>query len=193
MSEVSAYLNQLVQSAAAPSNEQLDAALANLADISLGATPSIWPLAWGWWVLAALVLALVTGLVWFIVKYIRKHRYKRHALKAITAMQDDEANTSENLAKLHAILRSAIIHYFPNETINGLQGAAWQHFLQGQAHDAGKADQRYLSDLVQLEASLYTKGPSITMTDAKQAVSSWIGNCLPPSPSSTQKKGVQHV
>jgi hypothetical protein len=171
-------------------NAQLDAALANLADISLGKSPDIWPLAWGWWVLIVLAIAVIVGLTWFTRQYIRKHKYKRDALKAISMIDD---NTNQGLRKLHVILRRVVIHYMPSEHINSLQGQAWQNFLQTTARGSKKIEQQSFTHLKELEASLYTKEPSITASDAKAAVYLWIKHCLPPASSQQVAKGVQDV
>ena len=42
---------------------------------------SWWPPAPGWWMLAALTLAALALIIWLIVKYIRKTRYRRVANK----------------------------------------------------------------------------------------------------------------
>ena len=179
-------------------NPGLDAALENLADVSLGQTPSIWPLAWGWWVIIVLVILVMVSIVWFVAAYIRKHQFKRRALQAVNNIVNDEPQA---LANLHAVLRRAAIHYFGSKEINSLQGEAWQRFLQDKAKRTSKIDEKSLAQLAQLESSLYTKEQSIQVDDAKQAVTLWIKHCLPPAASElasaegvyTDKRGVQHV
>jgi len=177
-------------------NEQLDAALANLADISVGQTPSIWPLAWGWWVLLAFTVFLLVGLVWLTFGYYKKRIIKRSALKDIANL---EASAPQCLQKLHAILRSAVIHYFPNENISSLHGNDWQNFLHDSAVKPTKLDKHYMSQLKELEASLYSKTPSINIIDAKGAASWWIKHNLPPAKKASEPSqhgtalGVQHV
>jgi hypothetical protein len=181
-----------------PVDASLDAALANLADISVGQTPSIWPLAWAWWVLILLVVLVIVGIFWIAARHINKHKFKRSALKAIENISGSE---SQALPKLHAILRSALIHYFPSENLSSLQGPVWQERLKFTAKHYKKVDEQCLSQLTQLEASLYTKKPSITVDDAKSAVYLWIKCCLPPAAAELQNpetvvpssKGNQHV
>nr|WP_297349383.1 DUF4381 domain-containing protein [uncultured Glaciecola sp.] len=176
----------------------LDAALANLADISVGQTPSIWPLAWGWWVLILLVVVIIFGTFWIATRYFNKHKLKRSALKAIENISHSE---SQALSKLHAILRSAVMHYFPFENLNSLRGLAWQERLQVSAKQNKQVDEQCLLQLTQLEASLYTKKPSISVDDAKNAVYLWIKHCLPPASAELQntetsvpsRKGDKHV
>ncbi|MFB0911896.1 MAG: DUF4381 domain-containing protein [Glaciecola sp.] len=181
-----------------PADASLDAALANLADISVGETPSMWPLAWGWWLLILLVVVIIFGISWIAIRFINKHKLKRSALKAAKNISDSE---SQALSKLHAILRSAVMHYFPSENINSLQGLAWQKWLQDSAKHYKKVDEQCLTQLRQLEASLYTQQPSISVYDAKSAVYLWMNYCLPPATTELQSlatvvpggKGDQHV
>ncbi len=182
----------------AQTNPGLEAALENLADVSLGQTPSIWPLAWGWWLVIVFAILALAGFVWFVTAYIRKHKFQRKALKAINNIKNNE---QQALASMHAILRRAVMHYFRSQEINSLQGDSWQQFLHDQAKFTKKIDHRHLAQLAQLESSLYTKEPSINVGDAKQAVTLWIKYCLPPAaselPSSKaihiDRQGVQHV
>jgi hypothetical protein len=192
MSSLFTYLANNIAS----SNGQLNAALENLADISVGQTPSIWPLAWGWWVLIFLTTALIAGLSWLAIEFMRKRKVKRHALKAISKIEEGDA---KSLQKLHAILRSVIIHYFPNENISGLQGHAWQTFLHDRMSHSIKTKGHSLAQLKALETSLYTKAASINTDEAKEAVALWIKHSLPPAKTAltpsqnNSEQGVQHV
>jgi hypothetical protein len=186
-------------------NPALDKALENLADITLGESPSVWPLAWGWWVLIVLILAVITTLVILIISYRKKRKIKRKALTAIRQLNESEPQALRNL---HAILRSAAIHYYPRHDISELHGDAWQHFLVSQASGQKRITKDVTEGLINLEQSLYTKSTSISMTQAKQSVSVWIQCCLPPSnsdrldikvndtrhvSSEKQSQGVEHV
>jgi hypothetical protein len=198
MNSVTNLLMKITTNTNSSVDASLDAALANLADISVGQTPSIWPLAWGWWVLILLVAFVIFGIFWIATRYFNKHKLKRSALKAVENISDSE---SQALSKLHAILRSAVMHYFPSENLNSLQGSAWQERLQVSAMHYKKVDKQCLLQLTQLEASLYTKKPSIAVDDAKNAVYLWIKHCLPPASAELQstepfvpsRKGDKHV
>lgn len=182
----------------AQANPGLEAALENLADVSLGQTPSIWPLAWGWWFVIVVAILALAGISWFVAAYIRKHKFQRKALSAVNNISN---NQPQALVNLHAVLRRAVMHYFSSQEINSLQGGSWQQFLQDQAKYTKKIDDKSLAQLAQLESSLYTKVPSINVGDAKQAVALWIKHCLPPAASAIPRskpihvnnQGVQHV
>lgn len=159
----------------------LDAALENLADITLGQTPSIWPLAWGWWVLIVASLLILSGAFWLLLNRIRKLKMKRRALQAVSVIDEHD---KQALRKIHVVLRNAATHYLPLSDISGLQGNAWQGFLSAQASPHKKVTHEVLANIAQLESSLYTKTPSISVEEAKKSVSMWLRHCLPPSKSS---------
>lgn len=168
---------------ASSSNPQLDEALADLADISLGRTPSIWPLAWGWWALIVITTLVLVAAAWLMVMYIKKNKQKRKALRAI---QQIDESSAQAFTQLHAILRSTAIHYYGPEQISGLQGSAWQTFLSSKTTHNKSISQDLARKLSQLETSMYKRTPSIAVNDAKNAVAQWIKQCVP-------ARGVHHV
>lgn len=198
MNSLTNYLISELVNINAQANPSLDAALENLADVSLGQTPSMWPLAWGWWLVIIFAILALAGISWFIAAYIQKHKFQRKALKVVSSITNNEPQA---LASLHATLRRAVMHYFGSQEINSLQGESWQQFLQDKAKYAKKVDDKSLAQLALLESSLYTKESSIHVDDAKQAVTLWIKHCLPPNASGMpasklihiNKQGVQHV
>ena len=159
-------------------NTSLDAALEGLADVTLGSSPSIWPLAWGWWVLIIPTIVLIAALVIFVVKYRNKRRIKSKALAAVIQINESDPQA---LRKLHSILRAAVMHYFPAKNVSKLHGSAWQEFLVSKAKGQKRITKQITAELMALESSLYTKNPSISLADAKQSVTGWIQCCLPPS------------
>lgn len=171
-------------------NPSLDKALENLADITLGESPSIWPLAWGWWALIIFMLAAITTLVILIINCRKKREIKRKALVAIEQINESEPQA---LRKLHAILRSAAVHYYPKHNISKLHGEAWQHFLVSQASGQKRITNDVTEGLINLESSLYTKSTSISMSEAKQSVRVWIQCCLPPSNSDRSNNEVDDI
>lgn len=198
MNSITHYLTDNLANVSSQANPSLDAALGNLADVSLGQTPSIWPLAWGWWFVIIFVILALVGISWFVAAYIRKHKFQRKALKAINRITNNEPQA---LASLHAVLRSAVMHYFGSQQINSLQGESWQQFLQDKAKYTKKINGKSIAQLAELESSLYTKDPTISVDDAKQVVKLWVQHCLPPAKSGIlapklihiDKQGVQHV
>lgn len=80
-----------------------------------------WPLATGWWILIALIVA--TG-VWITVKWLKTWRvnaYRRQALLELQQIDDMNA--------LPLILKRAALAAYPRESVASLRGAEWITFL----------------------------------------------------------------
>jgi hypothetical protein len=176
-------------------NPSLDSALADLADITLGQSPSIWPLAWGWWAIIIATIVLIAVITLLTVTYRSKRKIKRKALIAINKISENELHA---LRKLHAVLRAAVMHYYPEEDVSKLHGEAWQGFLISQGNRQKRVTNDITTNLKALESSLYTKTAAISVTDAKQSVATWLQCCLPSSNArlikkDSEKQGEQHV
>ncbi|MBF7073268.1 DUF4381 domain-containing protein [Glaciecola sp. MH2013] len=152
--------------------------LSQLADISTGQSVSLWPLAWGWWLLIAIAVSVFIISAWQLQRYVARRRVKRLALKAISKLVPEIQSTAK---ELHGILRWACIQYFPEHNVASLYGEKWAQFLSSQV-----ATQAVVSDIVTLEKDLYrTSGDAASRKNIK-AVEAWIKAALPP-------KGERHV
>ncbi|KTC99835.1 DUF4381 domain-containing protein [Legionella erythra] len=106
--------------------------LAQLRDIHLPAPVGWWPLAPGWYLLAAIALLgflLLTGVVY---RYYTNGRAKRQALKLLAVYQQDylrEGDSQAASAKVSELLRRVALVYFPREKVASLQGEEWLAFL----------------------------------------------------------------
>ncbi|QBY03338.1 DUF4381 domain-containing protein [Thalassotalea sp. HSM 43] len=80
--------------------------LENLKDIHLPDSIHAYPIAPGWWILLALVLAIV---VYLLIKNKRKQRFLRQQKTALVQLQQLEAPTVEQCV---AILKWVAMHYF---------------------------------------------------------------------------------
>lgn len=102
-----------------------------LRDIHLPGAPSLWPPAPGWWVLAALLLALLAaGALWLL----RRHRarvQRRRLLEALAALETGLASerTPEALARIGELLRRVALTRHPRREVAALSGGAWLRFL----------------------------------------------------------------
>lgn len=106
--------------------------LAQLHDILLPQAVSWWPLAWGWW----LLLALITGAAMFGVFFWRRkqqrERYRQLAIQELQILTEAfhaQADAAVYLQQLSILLRRTAIsaqpHAFPVE----LKGMAWLRWL----------------------------------------------------------------
>ena len=114
-------------------------------DLHLPAEIGWWPLAPGWWVLLALVMA---GLLWLAYRGFvrwRANRARRVALRQLRAIAAEYAAERDAVAtsrQLSELLRRALLAYAPRSIIAGLTGERWLEFL-----DAG------------LETPVFVSGP----------------------------------
>lgn len=106
--------------------------LESLHDIQLPALPGWWPLAIGWYLLAALLLAALLALGGLLYRRRRRERFKRQALHLLSqyeAQFQREKKTQDVSAAVSNLLRRLALLYYPREEVASLQGAAWIDFL----------------------------------------------------------------
>ncbi|MCG7495690.1 DUF4381 domain-containing protein [Vibrio sp. Of7-15] len=156
-----------------------------LADIHLQAAPSWWPLAWGWWVLAAVVLFTVAGTLFLIKKRNANHAAKKEALQLLqtSAYQNDIAMVSE-------LLKQAAMSYFSRGRVASLNGAQWLHFLDQQLPAKYRKSHGFQAKEAEWLAALYAPTASLPADTQKMCLEQakiWLTHALPP------KKGNQNV
>ncbi len=93
--------------------------LSQLHDIQLPAPIAWWPLAPGWYLLIALLVALIVLSARFFWQR-KKRALKREALRLL--MEADYASAS-------TLLRRLALYQYPDENIAGLRGESWLAFL----------------------------------------------------------------
>jgi hypothetical protein len=105
--------------------------LQNLNDIVLPGPAAWWPLAPGWYVLAAavsLVLAVLAARWW---RRRRRNRYRRQALLELSSLR--ERATADSSRQVPALLKRTALSAWPRESVASLNGAAWHGFLDESA------------------------------------------------------------
>ena len=102
----------------------------DLRDIHAAAPPAFWPPAPGWWVLAALLIAiLVLTTVWCFRRY-RLYRLKIQIMDEIETLSDcSTENTEAFTARLSILLRRIALRQYPRERVASLTGSDWLRFL----------------------------------------------------------------
>ena len=111
----------------------------------------LWPIAPGWWWLAAAIavaLLLLATAAWLW----HRGRHRRRALRRLRALhhrvpQSDQARARE-LAALNTVLREHAATLAPTEVVAGRSGLAWLHFLDNT-----------------LEPRTFTQGPGHCLLD----------------------------
>lgn len=87
---------------------------------------SAWPLAWGWWVLFALLL-LCAAAVFLLLRHYQKNRYRRLALKELEQLVNIE-NPHNFLYQVALLIKAVAIQTQANTA--QLHGSQWQIYLQ---------------------------------------------------------------
>lgn len=107
-----------------------EALLAQLKDIKIPAPISWWPLAPGWNILMALLLAMIILSVVVIYKAKAKKKCLTTLQSEIANLYDQYSNDSHQYAqRLSPLLkRIALLRFTPSE-INALHGKTWEDFL----------------------------------------------------------------
>jgi len=109
------------------------AASLDLRDIHAAPPPAFWPPAPGWWVLAAVLLGLLTVLtVWGYRRY-RAIRQKRQIMHEIDQVTNRYANKYNAMfvAEISTLLRRVALQRYDRAQVAPLTGAAWLRFLDG--------------------------------------------------------------
>ena len=111
----------------------------DLRDIHAAPPPAFWPPAPGWWVLAAVLLALLTVLtVWGYRRY-RAYRRKRQIMHEIDQITDSyiSKNNALFVTEISTLLRRVALQRYDRAEVAPLTGAAWLRFLDGTGGEGG--------------------------------------------------------
>ena len=160
--------------------------LDQLADISSPDQVSIWPLAWGYWVLLAVLIGLLIWLLVSLRAYYLRRQAMRDALKQLRAL---DTNNAQFCLQVQVILKNVYSHYFVKQSNLQMHGQHWRKLVT-QAYQ-GNHPEDLAHSLAQIELSLYapeTKNDTQLMPanvreqHDKIAVSitDWIKTSLPP-------------
>ncbi|PTB88804.1 hypothetical protein C9927_03170 [Pseudidiomarina aestuarii] len=149
-------------------------ALADMNDIVSAPAASWWPLAPGWYVVGALTLILLIISVWLLIRRWRQRRMQRLALKELAQQ------TATDPATVTALLKQALLAYYPRERVASLQGAVWWQFLQQQL--PARAAQRWQAVIDELERTQYS-GDTATdlVVEYQRYAQFWLQRALPPT------------
>ena len=91
-----------------------------------------WPPAPGWWLLAALLLALLAWAAWQGWRRYRGNRYRRSArlsMQVILARHADHGDPARTLGELNALLKAVALRSCPRAEVASLTGEGWREFL----------------------------------------------------------------
>jgi hypothetical protein len=98
-----------------------------LRDIHAAPPPDFWPPAPGWWVLAALLLALLIAIGWRLTRVLRRRRRRARILAELDTLS---TRSPDQLAsRVSTLLRRVALMCFARREVAPLTGNAWLAFL----------------------------------------------------------------
>jgi hypothetical protein len=103
--------------------------LSQLRDIHLPETGGFWPPAPGWWILAALIIVALAGLIWLILKRRKRNRWLRSARTELVRLERSASPHPMWFAQLNTLLKQAARERYPDQHPEALSGDAWVEFL----------------------------------------------------------------
>ena len=145
--------------------------LAQLNDIHLPENIHSYPIAPGWWLLAALILTLTIYGAIKLRQYIAKRKCQKNALKQLS--------TNADVGTIVTLLKWAALQYFPRQTVANLTGEHFKSFL------TSTLPAKYQADFSKLSADYFTsayqhQSSSKASAEFHQAAKLWLNHALPP-------------
>lgn len=144
--------------------------LDQLHDIVVPHPVSVWPPAPGWWILAALFLALLAYAIFALLRRRRNRHYRLAALAELDRLPDQPA--PELAQQVSSLLKRAALTAYPDDRnrIAGLYGTEWVQFLNRSCR------QPFLSgeNAQLLAGEYYRAAPTIDATGLKQQAAFWL-------------------
>ncbi|OUR65205.1 hypothetical protein A9Q73_08555 [Bermanella sp. 47_1433_sub80_T6] len=136
--------------------------LDQLKDIHLPADVSLWPLAWPWWILIILLVALPTLAVYLR----RKNRWRRQALQQLNNIEI--ANKNICIQQCNRLLKQVALYRF-GQPCAALSGEPWLEFLDSKVNNA-----LFMPEHVEFASAVDRPDSSIDPQTLKRAVATWI-------------------
>ncbi len=151
-----------------PALENID--LNNLKDLVLPASPSVFPLAFGWWILIIILFFLIC----FICFFIYRHYFSTKAYALLELKHISNKNLPDFLfiREISKLLRRVSLFLYPKQGVGQLSEQSWSDFLHQKApHILPK----HVSDLIAF-STLTPNHTKITVTkkDLYVMVRKWI-------------------
>lgn len=146
--------------------------LSQLRDIHLPQAGGFWPPAPGWWLVAAVTVALCGALALWLFRRHRRNRWIAAARKELSQICHSDLADNEKFAELNRLLKRAARRRYPENHPESLFGDAWIAFLTRTASGDDNHLELVFRDLA--ESSWHPR-PRIAFAEAEQAVRTWLG------------------
>lgn len=147
--------------------------LQQLRDIHLPPAVDWWPPAPGWWLLLTLAIAIVFALIAWLLRYRKKNRYRRLALKQLQLLRGQWQQQRDDRSLMQAInqlLKQTALAAYPRERVAALNGAEWLLFL-----DSGLKQPRFSEPALRGLASTYQPAADVVAPERLlDASAHWI-------------------
>lgn len=149
----------------------MNSPLAELKDISLPAEPGWWPPAYGWWLLAILLLSLTIWLVRVCLKHYKRNLAKRQALAQLATLNADTKNWP---LALNSLLKRMMQTYHPHTAPQALFGEAWINLLTQALPRPKQA--AFNTTMRHLQQALYQPNGAeqLNFVECQTVVTNWI-------------------
>lgn len=149
--------------------------LEQLRDIHLPEPVGWWPLAWGWWLLIALLVMALAGLIGYLWRRRQRWRYRRQALQELDRLYAEfreHGDGARYLQDISVLLRRTALSAFPRQEVAGLQGPAWLQWLNTTLGE-GRTDFSQGPGRVLLDGP-YRLQPQVEADTLQRLVALWI-------------------
>jgi len=144
-----------------------------LKDIHVPEQITNYPISYGWWILAALILLALVITIVKIKKVVKRNQVKKQALTQI------KNNSDINNSELISLLKWAAMHYFSRIELAKLYGESLQQFLLKQLPE--KHQTRFTELSKQAFKNQYQAHFNNQVdTSFQQAALLWLNQALPP-------------
>ncbi|MBN7818992.1 DUF4381 domain-containing protein [Bowmanella yangjiangensis] len=159
--------------------------LAELKDIHLPDPVSAWPPAYGWWLLAAVILALLIFTVRTLVAARRKKLAIRQAQAELASLDLTQPHWPDSL---NSLLKRLTLTYLPREASASLHQQAWLNLLAGLLPQ--KRREAFVRDYQPLLDNLYRADAKLENAEHYRGLAKqWINQALPPSKKRLREAG----
>ncbi|NKF51142.1 DUF4381 domain-containing protein [Shewanella sp. WXL01] len=100
--------------------------LAQMQDIMLPEPIHNWPIAYGYWIVLAIIITVLCYLILAWRKKRRLNAAKKQTLTLLNQLNDSAADYPQ---QVNALLKRLALSYLPREQVANLSGAKWTEFL----------------------------------------------------------------
>ncbi|QHJ10752.1 hypothetical protein FX988_00973 [Paraglaciecola mesophila] len=164
--------------------------LEQLKDIHVPSQVSVWPPAYGWWLVALLCMVTVAVITLVLMK---RHRFNGAKREAFTELSQISSEQTDWPIRINTLLKRVCLRYFPNEQAANLHTSQWQAFLSDQLPESKQA--AFNAAFSAFQSQLY-RPDAPNADDFKQIhaqVNVWLKSAKFITKQSSTSTGAEHV